>query len=366
MMDENQLCRECILRIKPYVPGKPIDEVKRELGLEDVIKLASNENPLGPSPLAIEAIRDCATDVGLYPDGNCYSLRQDLAAHLGVDPDNLIFGAGGDEIIFMAATSMLCEGDETVQSDATFLEYETIANLMNCRAHLVGLSNYVQDIPALLSHVNERTKLLFITNPNNPTGTTVEWSEVERVLDALPPRCVLFLDEAYYEYVDDPNYTRSLEMVKQDRNIIVLRTFSKIYGLAGLRVGYAIAPKRIIDILERVRAPFNVSSIAQEAGRASLKDPDQVARSREQNRRSKEFLYAELPKLGVEVTPTQANFVWIDVKRDCRQVFSELLKRGVIVRTGDIFGCSTHIRVTTGLDAQNQRFIDALSEVLKQ
>ncbi len=364
MLCHTQTCRQCILGIKPYVPGKPIEEVKRELGIDDVVKLASNENPLGPSPLAIEAIQAGAKDVSLYPDGSCYALRKELSAHLGVDPGMLIFGAGGDEVIFHLALAFLDEGDETVQSSVTFSEYETTATLMGCNICCAPVSDFETDIDAMLELVTKRTKLFTITNPNNPTGTLIPLKKVEEVLDKLPPQCILLLDEAYYEYVDDPAYTRSIEWVKEGRNVLALRTFSKIYGLAGLRIGYGVAPESIIQVLERVRAPFNVNSLAQVAALASLKDPSQVTRSRAQNLKSKEYFYTELDKMGVTYTPTQANFLWIDTGTECRKVFTELLKRGVIVRTGDIFGCPTHIRVSTGTDEQNARFITAFREVL--
>ncbi|MDO8473026.1 MAG: histidinol-phosphate transaminase [Dehalococcoidia bacterium] len=364
MLCHTQTCRQCILGIKPYVPGKPIDEVKRELGIEDVVKLASNENPLGPSPMAIEAIQAAAKDVALYPDGSCYTLRRDLSARLGVEPGMLIFGAGGDEVIFHLALAFLNVGDETVQSQVTFSEYETTAKLMDCKICCVPVDGYNADIDEMLEQVTDKTKLFIITNPNNPTGTLTPLKKVEEVLNKLPPQCILLLDEAYYEYVDDLNYTRSIEWIKEGRNVLALRTFSKIYGLAGLRIGYGVAPESIIQVLERVRAPFNVNSLAQAAAIASLKDPDQVTRSREQNRRSKEYFYAELDGMGVSYTPTQANFLWVDTGTDCKKVFSELLKRGVIVRTGDIFGCPTHIRVSTGTDEQNTRFIGAFREAL--
>jgi len=364
MSEPSDLCRECILDLVPYVPGKPIAEVKRELGIDDIIKLASNENPLGPSPRAIGAMKAAAADVGLYPEGSCFELRQAVAEHLGVPTDTLIFGSGADEVIHYIGTAFLDAGDEIVQGQPSFSQYQAAATLMNCKTNLVPLKDWTHDLEAMLAKVNERTKLFFITNPNNPTGTIVEAEQVEAVLDALPERCILVLDEAYYEYVDDPSYTRAIEWVMQGRKVIVLRTFSKIYGLAGLRVGYGIAPASIISLLERVRLPFNVSSMAQAAAIASLSDPDQVTRTREQNRRSKEYFYTELAKMGVPYTPTQANFVWVDVGRDCRQVFAELMKRGVIVRTGDPFGCPTHIRVTTGTPEQSERFIATLGEVL--
>lgn len=364
MLCHTKTCRQCILGIKPYVPGKPIDEVKRELGISDVIKLASNENPLGPSPLAVKAIQEAANDVALYPDGNCYALRKELSAHLGIDPGMLIFGAGGDEVIFHIALAFLDQGDETVQSTVTFSEYETTATLMGCNIKSVAVCGFDTDVDAMIEKVTKKTKLVTLTNPNNPTGTLIPLSKVEKLLDVLPPQCILLLDEAYYEYVDDPGYTRSIEWAKEGRNVLALRTFSKIYGLAGLRIGYGVAPESLIQVLERVRAPFNVNSLAQVAALASLKDPQQVTRSREQNSRSKRFFYSELDSMGVSYTPTQANFIWIDTGTDCRTVFAELLKRGVIVRTGDIFGCSTHIRVSTGTDEQNAKFITAFKEVL--
>jgi len=358
------LCRKCILNLVPYVPGKPIEEVKRELGLDDVIKLASNENPLGPSPKAIEAMKAALDNVAQYPEGSCFELRQAVAKHLGVNPDMLIFGCGADEVIHYLGIALLDDGDEIVQADPSFVQYKAASTLMDCEAHMVPLRNWTHDLDAMLACVNERTKMLFITNPNNPTGTIVSADEIQRVLDKLPERCLLVLDEAYYEYVDDPAYTRAIEWIWQDRNVIALRTFSKIYALAGARVGYGVAPKRIIDMLERVRAPFNVNSIAQAGALASLSDPDQVTRTRIQNQRSKQYFYQELDRMGIPYTPTEANFLWVDTQRDCKDVFNKLLRLGVIVRTGDIFGCPTHIRVTTGTDEQNARFIEALKEAI--
>lgn len=360
----SRLCRKCILNLTPYVPGKPVEEVKRELGIDDIIKLASNENPLGPSPRAREAMMNTIDNIGQYPEGSCFVVRQALAKHLDVAPDNLIFGAGADEIIHYLGIALLEDGDEIVQANPSFVQYKAAATLMDCPAQMVPLKDWAHDLDAMLEQVNDRTKMLFITNPNNPTGTMVSADAVEKVLNALPERCLLVLDEAYFEYADDMDYTRSIEWIKEGRNVIALRTFSKIYALAGLRIGYGIAPKHIIDMLEFVRAPFNVNSMAQAAAVASLADPDQVTRSRELNRRAKEYFYKELDAMGVPYTPTQANFLWIDVQRDCKQVFMELMKRGVIVRTGDIFGHPTHIRVTTGNDEQNERFISTLREVL--
>lgn len=365
MASAARLCRKCILNLTPYVPGKPIEEVKRELGLDDVVKLASNENPLGPSPLAIEAMRNALDNIAQYPEGSCFELREAVAGHLGVDPDMLIFGAGADEVIHYLGVALLDSGDEIVQANPSFVQYKAASTLMDCPAQMVDLNDWTHDLDGMLARVNENTKMFFITNPNNPTGTLVSADQVEAVLDALPERCLLVLDEAYYEYADDLNYTRSIDWIKQGRNVIALRTFSKIYALAGTRVGYGVAPKQIIDLLERVRAPFNVNSVAQAGALASLSDPTQVSRSREQNQRGKKYFYDQLDQMGLSYTPTQANFLWIDVGRDCREVFNGLLRLGVIVRTGDIFGCPTHIRVTTGTDEQNTRFIESLRKVLK-
>jgi histidinol-phosphate aminotransferase len=358
------ICRKCILNLVPYVPGKPIEEVKRELGIDDIVKMASNENPLGPSPKALDAMRTALENIALYPEGSCFELRQVLARNLGVEPDMLIFGTGADEVIHYLGVALLCEGDEIVQADPTFVQYKGASTLMDCKTRNVPLKDWTHDLKAMLGQVNEHTKLFFISNPNNPTGTIVYADQVEAVMDSLPERCVLVLDEAYYEYVDDPGYTRSIEWVKQGRNVIALRTFSKIYAMAGLRIGYGIAAKYITEMLERVRLPFNVNSVAQVGAIASLNDPGQVERTRKQNARSKEYLYRELDKMGVPYTPTQANFLWVDVMKDCREVFNALLRLGVIVRTGDIFGHPTHIRVTTGTDEQNERFVSALREAL--
>ena len=364
MPTRTDICRKCILSLTPYVPGKPIEEVKRELGIDDIVKMASNENPLGPSPKAVEAMKNAVEQIGMYPEGSCFELRQALANELDVEPEMLIFGAGADEVIHYLGIALLDGDDEIVQADPSFVQYKAASTLMDCGAHMVPLKDWTHDLKAMLGKVNERTKMFFITNPNNPTGTIVTREQVEAVMDSLPERCLLVLDEAYYEYVDDPGYTRSIEWAKQGRNVIALRTFSKIYAMAGIRIGYGVAPKHLVDMLERVRLPFNVNSVAQVGALVSLNDPDQVARTREQNTRSKEYFYRELDKMGVPYTPTQANFLWVDVQEDCREVFNALLRRGVIVRTGDIFGCPTHIRVTTGTDEQSRRFISTLREVL--
>ena len=359
-----KLVRDCVLRLRPYVPGKPIEEVERELGITNIIKLASNENPLGPSPMAVAAMTKALHDVGLYPDGNCYKLRQAVAKHLGVESDQLIFGCGSDEIIHYIALAFLAEGDEIIQGSPTFVQYETAATLCNCKTHSVPLRNLTYDLDAMSEYINNRTKLVFIANPNNPTGTMVTHSEIEKLLSKLPERCLLVLDEAYYEYVERSDYPNALKLISQNKNVIALRTFSKLYALAGLRVGYGVAKADIIKYLEQVRAPFNVNSVAQVGAIASLEDSDHADRSKKLNSAGKQYLYSEFDRMGLLYTPSEANFIFVDIGRDSVQVFKDLLKCGVIVRTGDIFGTPTHIRVTIGTTEQTERFIKALKGVL--
>lgn len=363
----SKICRDCILRLKPYVPGKPIEEVQREYGLTDIIKLASNENPLGPSPKAVEAMKKACEKVALYPDGNCFALRNAVAEHIGVQPDYLSFGTGSDELIREIGTAFLEEGDCVVQGDPTFSQYEGAATVNNCECCLANLKDgYYYDVDAILGCINERTKLVFIANPNNPTGAMMNQSEVERLIAGMPSRAILILDEAYYEYIERPDYPNALQWVLEGKNVISLRTFSKIHGLAGLRLGYAIARPELIGYIERVRLPFNVSSIAQVAAIASLSDPGHIERSRKVNSEGKQYFYKEFRRMGLSFAESEANFVWVDLGRDSKEVFHELLKKGVIIRTGDIFGWPTHARVTIGTAEENSRFIKALEEVLSK
>ncbi|HOM80324.1 MAG TPA: histidinol-phosphate transaminase [Armatimonadota bacterium] len=358
------ICRSNIHDLVPYVPGKPIEEVEREYGITDIIKLASNENPYGPSPRVVEAMKKALDNVRLYPDGSCYALTKRLSEHLNVPTDHIVVGNGSDEIIHYLGIAYLEPGDEVVQAHPSFVRYEAAAILNGCQCIQVPLKDYTHDLDAMADAVTPRTKLLFITNPNNPTGTIVTRSAVDRLLDRIPERVLVVMDEAYYEYVEDPEYPDSLAYIREGRNVISLRTFSKIFALAGLRVGYGIARPEIIWAIHQVREPFNVNSIAQVGAIACLDDPDQVERGRRVNRDGRTYLYAVCERLGLPYVPSQANFVFIDVKADSRVVFQELLRRGVIVRTGDIFGHPTHLRVTVGTPEENARFVRALEEVL--
>ena len=362
MSTREQLVRPHVLALEPYVPGKPAEEVKRELGLDDVVKMASNENVFGPSPKALEAIRNAAESVYLYPDGSWYKLSRALAEKLDVPPEWIMVGSGSDELIHYLGVTFLDPGDEIVQGDPSFVQYKAASELNRATRRCVPLRDFTHDLVAMREAVNERTKLVFIATPNNPTGTINTKAEVEAFLADLPDGVLTVFDEAYKEYVQSPDYPETVDYVREDRNVIVLRTFSKAYGLAGLRVGYGIAPPEIIGYMQKVRAPFNVNSLAQEAALASLEDDEQVKRACELNEAGKHYLYEQFEAMGLSCVPSEANFVFVDVGRDCMEVFEALMKRGVIVRGG--FGPPTHLRVTIGRPEENERLVAALKEVL--
>jgi len=362
--------RPHISKLRPYVPGKPIEEVQRELGLAEdfeIFKLASNENVLGPSPLALEAMQKAASGIWLYPDDTCFSLKNALAEFWDLTPQHLILGNGSDEIIHFLGLAFLDAhiGDEAIIADPSFVQYKAAAMHADCAFHMVPLTpDYRHDLAAMKAQVNERTKIIFIANPNNPTGTIVSRAEFEKLLVELPSRVLVVLDQAYYEYVESDDSPHGLDYIN-DYNVIVLHTFSKAYALAGLRVGYGIARPELISYLQQVRGPFNVNSLAQVAALASLKDGEQVRRAREANGKGKQQMCAAFDEMGLKYSLTEANFVLVNCERDSKQLFGELIKRGVIVRTGDPFGMPTWLRVTVGTAEMNERFISALREILK-
>ncbi|MDH7576361.1 MAG: histidinol-phosphate transaminase [Bacillota bacterium] len=365
MRKVEDLGRRAIFNLNPYVPGKPVEEVERELGISGVIKLASNENPLGPSPLALEALQRAIARVNFYPDSNCFYLKRVLAAHLGCREENLIIGNGSDELLKLIAETFLEREDEVIFAHPSFSEYEFASKIMEANCISVPVKeDLTHDLEAMAKKIGPRTKLIFICNPNNPTGTIVTQEELQAFFAGISPDILIIVDEAYHEYVTDPLYPNSLQFVEEGRNVIILRTFSKIYGLAGLRIGYGISRPEIIALINRVREPFNVNLLAQEAARAGLEDKDHLKRSRDMVLEGKEYLYKAFQKMGLKYVPTHANFVFVNVFRDSREVFPALLREGVIVRTGDIFGYPTYIRVTIGTPQENERFIAGLERVL--
>ncbi len=353
-----------INRLIPYRPGKPTDEVKRELGLSDVIKLASNENSLGPSPMALQAVREKLSLIHNYPDSGCFELCQKVADKLDVSRENLVFGNGSDDIIHLLGVTYLEPGDEVITGDPSFVRYEAAAILNQTVCHLVPLRNFSFDLDAMAARISDRTRIVFIANPNNPTGTIVTKSALEKFIARLPERSILVLDEAYYEYVESTDYPNVLDYVRAGCNVVALRTFSKAYGLAGLRIGYAIARPEIAEHLNRVREPFNVNLVAQIAAAAALDDSSHLQRTQEANRLGKRQLADGFHHLHLKYLPTEANFYWVDVGRDSREVFDHLLRAGVIVRTGDIFGAPNYIRVTIGTKGENERFLRGLESIL--
>lgn len=356
--------RKEIMAIEPYIPGKPIEEVQKEFGLQHVIKLASNENPLGASKKAMEAIQEHFGKLSLYPDGNCTDIKSVLAEHLNVSVNQLIIGNGSDEVLKLIGEAYLTPDDQVITADPTFLEYQFVARLMGAAEQLVPLKNHKHDLPEMLEKINDRTKIIFICNPNNPTGTIVEQQELREFLQGVPQHVMVVIDEAYYEYVQAGEYPQTIPLLEEFKNIVITRTFSKVHGLAALRIGYGIASPEIITNLNRVKEPFNVNSLAQVAATASLQDAEHVAKSIAVNEAGKVYLYQELEQLGLSYIPTEANFMMIDVNRDGQSLFETLLKRGVIVRSGQIFNMPNYIRLTVGTMAENQTFISALKEVL--
>lgn len=359
-----RLARRGVLDLSPYIPGKPIEEVRRELGLADVVKMASNESPLGPSPRAVAAIAEALSSIHIYPEGPATVLREALAVKYGLEPAMVLLSNGGDNVITLICLSLLNEGEEAVIGHPTFSAYEHAVMVAGGRPVLVPLREHTHDLEAMLAAIGPRTKLVFICNPNNPTGTFSTRPALQAFLEALPEGVVTVIDEAYGEYADNPTYPQGVDYVKQGRKVVVLRTFSKIYGLAGLRVGYAMAPAGLISLMDRVREPFPVNRLAQIGALAALADDEHLQRSLEVNRRGKGFLYRELAARGLGYLPTEANFILIDLGRDAGRVYQAMLREGVIVRPGGIWGLPTWIRLTIGREEDNRRFLQALDKVM--
>jgi histidinol-phosphate aminotransferase len=346
-----------------YVPGKPIEDVARELGLEpsQIVKLASNENPLGPSPIAVKAMQEALLKVHFYPDGGGYHLRAGIAQKFGLHIDNVMLGNGSNEIIEFLGHAFLRPGDNIVTAEHAFVVYKIMAKLFGAETVGVPDPNLTHDLPAMAAAINDRTKLVYIANPNNPTGTMVGEDELDQFIDRVPESVVIALDEAYYEFLPEPPDT--LKYLKDHPNVIALRTFSKIQGLAGLRIGYGLAHSDLIRLLQKTRQPFNVNSIAQIGALAGLQDDKHQAKTREVVRQGREFLESEFRKRGLEHVPSVANFVLVKVGKG-KEVFQRLLKRGMIVRAMDEYKLPEWIRVSVGTPEQNRRFFEDLDQVL--
>lgn len=355
-----------IVHLPVYQPGKPIEEVKRELGLRDVVKLASNENPFGSSPAVKEALVNEMSNMSLYPDGGAVELTEAVAAFWKVQPNQILFGAGSDEVILMIARAFLVPGDETVISTHTFGQYKHNAEVENAVVKEVPLKDATYDLEAMAGQVTEKTKILWICNPNNPTGTIVTHQEIKRLLETVPAHVLVVLDEAYAEYVTDPEYHNGLALLEDHPNLLLLRTFSKIYGLASMRIGYAIGHPDVIHTVNQVREPFNTTRFAQTAALAALADQAFVDTCKARNQEGLHYLTSQFKRLGLDYFPAYGNFIMVDVRRPAGPVFDGLLRKGYIVRGGHKLDFPTMLRITVGSQEQNAGVITALEQVLAE
>lgn len=361
MIDKN--VPERIKNLHPYVPGKPIKEVERQLGIKKAIKLASNENPLGPSPKVIRKIKEFAKEVNFYPDGGCFYLRKALAKKLKVSSDCLIFGTGSNEIIELTIKAFASDKHAVIGSHS-FLIYRIILKMYGAKIVDVPFKDFRYNVDELLKVINERPSLVFIDSPNNPTGTIITKDELRRIIENLPSETLLIIDEAYHEFVRNKDYESAVKYLREGReNVLVLRTFSKAYGLAGLRIGYGVGSKNVIDVLNKVRQPFNVNAVAQEAALSALNDTEHINKTVKLTEDGKKFLYREFTKMGLKFVKSYSNFVLVNVG-DGKRVFKKLLKKGIIVREMSVYGFPEYIRVTIGKMNELKRFIKALKEVL--
>jgi histidinol-phosphate aminotransferase len=361
-----RLARKGILKLVPYIPGKSIEEVERELGRKRWVKLASNENVLGPSPKAVAAIRRELCNLHMYPEGPCPDLRKALAQRFSVSEENVVVSNGADNLLVLIASAFINEGEEAVMATPSFSVYPTVTRIMGGKPVEVELKDFTHDLPSMLKKVNRKTKLVFVCNPNNPTGTIVGRKELESFLARLPGHVILILDQAYWDFSDSPEYPGGIDYVQEGRPIILLRTFSKVYGLAGLRIGYGIGRSDLIECLYRVREPFPVHRLGQAGAVAALKDRAHEEKSIRMVIEGRHYLYRELDKAGLFYVPSQANFIFMDLGKDSKEALQDLLREGVIIRPGFIWGYPTFARVTVGRLEDNKRLIKALKKVLRK
>lgn len=366
-MELFQTARPNLIRVRNYQPGKPLEELQREYGIKNAVKMASNENALGPSPKAVAAVKRDLAKLHRYPDGGCYYLRHKLAARLKVRPEELVFGNGSDEILVLAVRAFASKGDEIIIADPTFLIYEIAASVEDATVVHVPMKKFRYDLEMMAKKITSKTKLVFIANPDNPVGTYVNSKEIERFLTAVPSRVLVVLDEAYQEFAaaERKDYPNSLKLLKRYPNLVITRTFSKAYGLAGLRVGYGVAATPVINTLNKMREPFNVNLLAQSAAAAALDDTAHLSKTLKLVRDGRAYLKREFERLGLAPVDTVTNFMLVDLRTDAQVVYEKLLRQGVIVRSMAGWGLKTFIRVTIGKPAENRRFIAALNKSIK-
>jgi histidinol-phosphate aminotransferase len=351
--------------LKPYVPGTPIEDVQRKYGLSHVIKLASNENPLGTSPKALAAIQKALTRLNFYPDSQCYNLRHAMADFLKVDPEQLVIGNGGDGIITQTCMAYLDQDSEVIVSKSSFPVYDNFTHIMRAKLIKTPLKDYGLDLEAMADAITDQTRIIFVCNPNNPTGTIVTADELDAFMARVPDRVLVVLDEAYYELVDSDDYPDSMKYIREEReNVMILRTFSKVYGMAGIRLGYAIAMPSVLAPLNRAKEAFAVNLLAQEAGIAALQDQEFLAKTVKMNHDARVWLYEQFERMGLSYVRSHTNFILLHIGPNAGEVQQELLKVGVIVRPCDGYDLCDFLRVTVGSPEQNERFIEALEQIL--
>lgn len=358
------LANEHILGIAPYEPGKPVEELERELGIPDAIKLASNENPLPPSDRVQQAIIAALGHLNRYPDGSAFYARQAVAKKHGFTPDQIVLGNGSNDLIELVVRSFMRPGDEAVVPHPSFVVYPMIVQAVGGIRVMVMLRDYRLDLEAMARAITPQTKVVFIANPNNPTATMVTADEVEHFMARVPERTIVVFDEAYIEFALGPDFPDALSYVRQGRKVVVLRTMSKAASLAGLRVGYAVADADAVSLMNRIRQPFNVNSLAQAAALAALEDDNHVVECVRMNEAGKAYLYDEFRALGVKYVPSRANFILVDVGRNAADIYQKLLHEGVIVRPMTSFGMETALRITVGTPDENRRLVKGLRAVL--
>ncbi|MGY8644217.1 MAG: histidinol-phosphate transaminase [Verrucomicrobiales bacterium] len=348
-----------------YDPGKPIEETARELGLDPdkIIKLASNENSLGPSPKAIEAMKRACESVHIYPDGGGYKLRTAIAEKFGLSRENVVLGNGSNEIIELIGHGFLSPGDNVIAAEHAFVVYKLMATLFGAETIEVPDPGFVHDLKAMADAITSQTKKVFIANPNNPTGTMVDQEAIDKFMDRVPEHVTVVFDEAYYEFLDTPPDT--MKYVKEGRNVVIMRTFSKIQGLAGLRIGYGITTPEIAEVLQKCRQPFNSNAIAQAGALAGLMDDEHQEKTRAMNRAGLKFYHESFEAMGLEYVPSVANFVLVKVG-DGDAVFSKMLKRGVIIRAMRGYKLPEYVRISVGTETENARCIEELKEVIAE
>ncbi|MGG3890695.1 histidinol-phosphate transaminase [Metabacillus fastidiosus] len=358
--------RKALQHIQPYQPGKPIWEVQKELGIDRVIKLASNENPLGPSPKAVEAISASLLGINRYPDANATNLKKVIASHLQVQMQQIIPTNGADELITLISETFLEEGDEVIVPSPSFSEYDFGAHLMGAKVVHVPLGiHFEYDVEAIVSAVTERTKIIYICSPNNPTGTYLPKEQLQQLLDSLPEKVLVIFDGAYSHYAEAESYTNGLEFVTLGYPIIVLQTFSKIYGLAGIRIGFGVALEEIVQSILKVKEPFNVNMLAQEGAVAALADREHIQKSQEINKLGREWLYRAFSNLGLHYIESMSNFILVKIGMNAKDVYEKLLAKGVILRYGGAWGLPDYVRISVGTPEENAILIGLISSTLQ-